>query len=274
MMSKRPIVHIDESKCDGCGECVPSCEEGAIRVIDGKARLVADVCCDGLGACLGHCPRGAITIVEREAVDFDEAAARQHVAQRRADLQGLRQSSGCPGSGVQQLTHAGPSLAQNRADSATTTSPDSGAGEMESQLGNWPVQLHLVPPQAPYLRGAPLLLVADCVPFAYADFHRRFLRGRPVLIGCPKLDDGQAYVHKLAQIIRTASPQSITVVHMEVPCCSGLSHIAQAAVAASGVQVPLHDTTITRHGQLVENRPQSTLHHVFSCSAAGGSGEA
>jgi len=212
-MRKRRIVEIDETKCDGCGLCVPSCAEGAIQVIGGKARLVSDVYCDGLGACLGECPQGAIVIVEREAETFDQQAAHRHVAAMR--------------------------------------NPD----EEPSALGNWPLQLHLVPPTAPYLQNADLLLVADCVPFALADFHRRLLRGRPVVIGCPKLDDGEAYVAKLVSILTLASIRSLTVVHMEVPCCQGLVRIAQAALQATGAQVPLEDVTISIRGKVL-NRPK------------------
>lgn len=253
-MPKRQIVQIDESKCDGCGECVPSCEEGAIRIIDGKARLVSEVYCDGLGACLNHCPQEAISIIEREAEAFDEAAAMQHVAKLKPTLHVFGQPSGCPGTAAQQLAPTCPSQSTDllQAGNSPTETPSDGH-EVPSQLGNWPIQIHLVPPQAPYLQQADLLLVADCVPFAYADFHRRFLSGRPVLIGCPKLDDGQAYVHKLAQIIVTAAPKSISVVHMEVPCCTGLSRIAQAAIEMSGVSVPLDDVTITRDGKEAAN---------------------
>jgi len=207
-MAKRKIVQIDQDKCDGCGLCVPSCAEGAIQVIAGKARLVSDVYCDGLGACLGECPQGAITIVEREAEAFDEQAAHRH----------------------------GP--------------PD----EEPSALGNWPLQLHLVPPTAPHLRDADLLLVADCVPFALADFHGRFLRGRPVVIGCPKLDDGEAYVAKLVSILTLSSIRSLTVLHMEVPCCQGLVRIAQTALAAAGAQVRLDDVTISIRGRVLNRR--------------------
>ena len=200
-MIRRNIIEIDETKCDGCGLCVPACEEGAIRVVGGKARVVSDVYCDGLGACLGHCPRGAISIVQRAAAPFDHAAV---------------------------------APCHNR-----------------SRLANWPVQLQLIPPTASYLRGADLLLVADCVPPACADFHTRFLDGRPVAIACPKLDNTQAYVKKLSDIIQTAQLRSITVVHMEVPCCTGLLHIAQAAVRHVGATIPVHDAVVTIRGQVV-----------------------
>jgi Pyruvate/2-oxoacid:ferredoxin oxidoreductase delta subunit len=249
-MNQRQIVHIDESKCDGCGECVPSCEEGAIRIIDGKARLVSDVYCDGLGACLNHCPRDAISIIEREAEPFDEAAAIQHVARLKQSLPIFGQTGGCPGSAVQTLPTTCPS--SNPRTEGDSTGPNGGDEGSRSRLGNWPVQLHLVPPHAPFLRHADLLLVADCVPFAYADFHRRFLKGRPVLIGCPKLDDGQAYVQKLTGILRTAAPTRLSVLHMDVPCCTGLLRIAQAAIEMARVSVPLQPVTITRDGREID----------------------
>ena len=239
-MIMRKIVLIDEEKCDGCGDCVPSCHEGAIRIVDGKARLVSDIYCDGLGACLGVCPRGAISIVERQAAPFDEAATQQHVAQLQAAPQPAL-PQGCPGAAAREL----PVL-----QAAPTPCSDSGP-ESTSALGNWPVQLHLAPPQAPFLQGADLLLAADCVPFAYADFHGRLLRGRPVLVGCPKLDDGQAYVEKLAAMLRLNAPASLTVVHMEVPCCLGLMQIVQAALQRSSADVPLHQVVISVDGKLL-----------------------
>jgi NAD-dependent dihydropyrimidine dehydrogenase PreA subunit len=247
-MINRKIVHIDEDKCDGCGECVPSCQEGAIRIVDGKARLVSDIYCDGLGACLGHCPRGAIAIIERQSLPFDEAAVATHLKAQPAAAPLPQHHSGCPGSAARALP------ARLRTTPALTAlasvSPESPAHDAPSGLANWPVQLHLVPPHAPYLQDAHLLLVADCVPFAYADFHRRFLDGRPVLIGCPKLDDGQFYVRKLADIFRQAGVRGVTVLHMEVPCCLGLVQIARLAVQSAGVSVPVNDVTITVQGEV------------------------
>jgi Pyruvate/2-oxoacid:ferredoxin oxidoreductase delta subunit len=215
-MAHRPIIEIDQAKCDGCGKCVTACAEGAIQLVDGKARLVSEVYCDGLGACLGECPRDAIRIIEREAAAFDAAAVAAHLQPAPA------QPAPCPG-------HACPgsrslSLARPAAKLAPLGQP------APSHLTNWPVQLTLVNPQAPWLHQADLLLVADCVPFAFAGFHAQLLRGRPVIIGCPKLDDAPAYVEKLAAILRTAAPRSLTVVHMEVPCCRGLARIAQLAL--------------------------------------------
>jgi Pyruvate/2-oxoacid:ferredoxin oxidoreductase delta subunit len=242
-MSQRKIVEINESKCNGCGLCVPSCAEGAIQIVGGKARLVSDVYCDGLGACLGECPQGAIAIVDRDAAAFDEAAAHRHVAQLRESKAAVAvPSGGCPGARVQDLR--------------LSVLPPGGrpaisAGGASSSLGNWPVQLHLVPPSAPFLQDADVLLVADCVPFALADFHERYLQGRPVVIACPKLDNTQPYVEKLAAMFRLASIRSLTVVHMEVPCCMGLMRIAQAARQAAGVEVPLHEAVISTRGNVL-----------------------
>jgi ferredoxin len=242
------IVQIDEEKCDGCGLCVPSCEEGAIQVRDGKARLVSDVYCDGLGACLGHCPRGAISIIERQAEPFDEEAAMEHV--RAANRPGAPAASPgtCPGSAAGGL-HL--NVLAGAPSPPGPTGGSSVGGERASGLANWPIQLHLVPPQAPFLQNADVLLVADCVPFAYADFHRRFLNGRPVVIGCPKLDDGRVYVEKLAQMLRVAGIRSLSVMHMEVPCCTGLLRIAEAAIETAGREVPLESVVISIRGQVL-----------------------
>ncbi len=252
-MIRRKIIQIDEEKCDGCGLCVPGCAEGAIQVIGGKARLVSDVYCDGLGACLGECPQEAISMAEREARPFDEEAAREHVA----GLAGKRAAAeaapcACPGAAVKTLAPLAvlPAQGVREEDSRGQQSHDEEAGE-PSALRNWPVQLHLVPPNVPFLQDADVLLVADCVPFALPDFHRRFLRGRPVVIGCPKLDNSQTYVEKLADMITLSSIRSLTVVHMEVPCCTGLVRIAEAALRVSGQEVPLDDVTISIRGKVV-----------------------
>ncbi|HNR97949.1 MAG TPA: 4Fe-4S binding protein [Planctomycetota bacterium] len=272
-MAKRKIIKIDESKCDGCGLCVPSCAEGALKVIDGKARLVSEVYCDGLGACLGHCPQGAITIEEREAPAFDEAQVRAYLEREKAAAPAAGPShahahgGGCPGAMAQQLTppaaaaacpshaHAhgggcpGAMAQQLTPPAAAAAAPRAEAAA--SELINWPVQLTLVPPNAPYLRNADLLLAADCAPFALAGFHGRFLRGRPVAIACPKLDDAAAHTEKLAQIIRASNLRSITVARMEVPCCGGLVAIARGAIQRAGRPVPLHEIVIGIRGEVL-----------------------
>jgi len=262
-MTKRQIIHIDEEKCDGCAQCVPSCEEGAIQIIDGKAKLVADVYCDGLGACLGHCPQGALAVVEREAEAFDEEAVASRLAAMKRDVP-TAPAGGCPGAAAMQLRAASASQQTTIPSGNGTPGGVTDDGE-PSGLANWPVQLHLVPPHAPYLQQADVLLVADCVPFTCADFHRRFLDGRPVVIGCPKLDDGQAYVQKLAQIILASGIRSITVLHMEVPCCTGLLRIAEAAVQMAGTDTPVRDATISIRGQTL---PTSN----GSCPSTSGAG--
>ncbi len=248
-MAKRKIVEIDESKCDGCGLCVPGCAEGALQIVDGKARLVSEVYCDGLGACLGECPQDAIRIVEREAADFDEAAVARHLDAALAPAAAPpRATHGCPGSRAQSfsLPLAG---AGNDRPGATLppTGTESGAA---SALQHWPVQLRLLSPGAPFLHGAHLLLVADCVPAAMPDF-QRLLAGRAIALACPKLDDAQEHVGRLAAILAQADVEAITVVHVEVPCCSGLRVIAQAAMNAAGRQVPLGDITISIRGEVL-----------------------
>jgi ferredoxin len=257
-MTHRKIVEIDEAKCNGCGECVPSCAEGAIQIIDGKARLVSDVYCDGLGACLGHCPQGAITVTEREAEPFDEGRARQHPAVLVAGTSGQAEGSDplatlCAGKAVQDLSLNVLPMAAPAARDGRTVGPSPVAAS-GSALRNWPVQLRLVPPDAPFLRDAEVLLVANCVPFALADFHERLLRGRAVLIACPKLDDTRPYVEKLAQIVNQSAIRRLTVIRMEVPCCAGLLRLAEAALKLAGRTVPLDQVVISIRGQVVEER--------------------
>jgi len=235
----RRIVKIDEEKCDGCGQCVPACAEGAIEVIDGKARLVSEIYCDGLGDCLGECPQDAITIEEREAEPFDETATEEHIKSLKEQKPEL--PCGCPGTMAMELA---PEQATAEDDAEPTP----------SELRNWPVQLKLVPLNAPYFKGADLLLVADCVPFAMADFHSRFLRRRPVVVGCPKLDDPDFYVEKLAELLKQSEVNSLTAVHMEVPCCSGLTRIAEiakTAAADAGSAVLLRDVTVSVRGEML-----------------------
>ena len=208
----RNIVHIDEEKCDGCGACAIKCAEGALKIIDGKARLVSENYCDGLGACLGECPQGAITIEERAADEFDEEAVAEYLKTGAKEM-----PCGYSSTSIQEFERKEPADEISRV-------------EVKSSLGHWPVQLMLVPPHAPFLRGANLLICADCVPFAVPDFHERYLNGKAVVVGCPKLDDLQHYFEKLQAIFQTARPERVTVLRMEVPCCGG---IAQAAIKAA-----------------------------------------
>ena len=246
----RKIVLIDEARCDGCGECITSCAEGAIALVGGKARLVGDVYCDGLGACLGECPQGAISVVEREAVPFDEAAVAVHLAASgrapapghgHATPQGAAHAAhaGCPGSAPRELRRSPLAVVRDAPGPAPARIPQGG-----SALGTWPIQLRLVPPGAPWLAGADLLVAADCVPFAYAGFHADLLAGRALVIACPKLDDQRANVEQLKALCARGDLGSITVVRMEVPCCGGLSMAVRQAVQLAGVTLPVTDVVI------------------------------
>jgi Pyruvate/2-oxoacid:ferredoxin oxidoreductase delta subunit len=246
-MAKRKIVRIDEEKCNGCGLCIPNCAEGALQVVEGKAKLITDKFCDGLGACLGHCPEDAITIMEREAEQFDEKAVELHLHNEK-DVQSktrlypkaepVPSFSGCPSS---RAMHFKPS----QSPVATEPSP-----RAVSELSHFPVQLKLVPVNAPFFQGADLLVVADCVPLAYANFHQDFLKGKAVVVGCPKLDDVQWYRNKLTEIFRTNPIKSITLPFMEVPCCFGLVKATEDALMASGKKIPLKKVKIGIRGEI------------------------
>ncbi|MQY81450.1 MAG: 4Fe-4S ferredoxin [Dehalococcoidia bacterium] len=233
----RKVIRIDEDKCDGCGACVPACAEGALQIVDGKAKIISEKYCDGLGACLGECPQGAITIEERVAEGFDEEAVKHHLETKEHVSEDL--PCGCPSSMVTQFDR----------QEATGVAPGDEISQ-QSMLAHWPVQLTLVPPTAPFLQGADLVLAADCVPFAYAGFHHDFLQGHALLVACPKLDDFQAHLKKLANILRHSDVKSLTVVHMEVPCCSELAHMAKQAIRLSGKDIPFSEVTIGIKGDL------------------------
>ena len=239
----RKIVHIDEEKCDGCGLCVPSCAEGAIRIVNGKAVLSADNLCDGLGACLGDCPRDAIRVIEREADPFDESAVEKqlgsgHGSSKPGIVEGgsPHNHGGCPGSRVMTF----------EVSSVPTVDND----RRPSRLAQWPVQLHLVPVSAPYFQDADLLISADCVPFSYPEFHDDFLSGKALVIGCPKLDDNSFYQEKLTQIMKTSGIKSVTVLRMEVPCCGGIVIAARRALADSGREIPFREVVIGINGEI------------------------
>jgi ferredoxin len=282
MGSKRKIIKVDEEKCTGCAECIPNCPEGALQVIDGKARLVSDLFCDGLGACVGHCPTGAMTVEEREAEPYDEARvmanivkagpntiaahlkhlkdhdameyygqALAYLKEKGIPLPDNRQSAignrkselacGCPGSAVQALD---PQSAICNLQSAMESRP--------SRLRNWPIQLTLVPPSAPYLKGADLLVSADCVGSSHPDFHDELVKGKVLLIGCPKLDDADAYLEKLTQTFTESAPKSVTCAHMTVPCCFGLVQLVKQAIDDSGKTIPFAEVTIDINGTQIQ----------------------
>lgn len=248
----RKIVYIDEEKCNGCGLCIPSCAEGAIQIIDGKAKLVKDEYCDGLGACLGNCPMDAIHIIEREAAAFDEDAAMEHVARLKENESKIEK----PGSDAISTACSGGGCPGSRARTLNTQAAapeENGSGDiafsLKPQLQQWPVQLALVPIQAPYFKNADLLITADCVPFAYPDYHPKLLKGKKVVVGCPKLDNLDAYIEKLTAIVKNNDLKSITVAFMEVPCCNGIVYAAEQAVRAAGADIPVYKVRITVDGQ-------------------------
>ena len=233
----RRIIEIDRDKCNGCGACAEACHEGAIAMVDGKAQLMRDDYCDGLGDCLPTCPTGAITFVEREAAAYDEQAVLEN-KQKKAAQAAKPAFHGCPGSAMRQF---------RREESA----PAAPTAAQPSQLRQWPCQIKLVPVNAPYFDGANLLIAADCTAYAYGDFHRDFVHNRKVLIGCPKLDEGD-YTEKLTEIIRQNDIKSLTIVRMQVPCCGGLEHAAVNALKASGKFIPWQVKVIATDGSLVE----------------------
>lgn len=277
--TKRQIIKIDEDKCTGCGECLPNCPEGALQIIDDKARLISDLFCDGLGACIGHCPEGAITTEEREAQPYDERRVMANIVKQgantiKAHLKHLQDHSqceyfkqamdflkekgidvpmkeetkchdqplacGCPGSAVKSFAP--------RQKSGPT-------GRVESQLTQWPVQLMLVPTNASFLQNCDLLLAADCTAYAYANLHQDFIKGRVLLVGCPKLDDTDIYVEKLTEIFKHDNIKSVTILHMEVPCCLGLIHITKNALHKAGKTIPVKAITISTRGDIKREIP-------------------
>ena len=275
---KRKIIEIDEGRCNGCGLCIPNCPEGALQVIDGKARLVSDLFCDGLGACIGHCPEGAIRIVERKAVPYDESRVMERIVKQgenvvKAHLLHLKghgekkllaealaflEKKGLPspfGESALEEKNAAcscPGAAEMQFKAGKRSSAPKGITGLESELGQWPVQLALVNPNAAFFEDAELLICADCVPFAYASFHGDFLKGKALVIGCPKLDDIEFYREKIAEIIRSNSIRGITLLHMEVPCCFGLMHAVRQALDASGKKIPLRQEIVSVQGKLKE----------------------
>ncbi len=271
---KRNIIEISEEKCNGCGECIPNCPEGALQIIDNKARLVSDLFCDGLGACIGHCPQGAINVVEREAEPYDERKVMENIVKHgentiKAHLEHLKshgeekllnqaeeflKEKGIENPLVKEAKAKAPARAVGCSCPSTKVMEFkdaplvSKAGRQKAELRQWPVQLMLVPPNAPYFDNSELLVCADCVPFAHPNFHNDLLKGKSLVVGCPKLDDVKFYAEKLTEIIKANNIKKITVATMEVPCCSSLFAAAEKAVADSGKEVELENTVVSIHG--------------------------
>ncbi|MGR0482981.1 MAG: ATP-binding protein [Candidatus Electronema sp. V4] len=233
MPATRKIIEIDEELCTGCGECVPNCAEGSLRIVDGKARLVADKLCDGLGACLGHCPLGALKIIEREAEDFDQEAVDVFLA---------KEGKSCPSAHLKM---------QQPTACAIANAPGEQSG---SALSHWPVQIRLVPPSAPFLENCDLLIAADCTAVAYASLHRDFLQGRKVMMGCPKFDDQQLYVDRFTELFKTRKLKSVTILIMEVPCCGAMLQLVRHAYDQAKCTVPVRQVVISTEGSLLDGR--------------------
>ncbi|MFA6499612.1 MAG: 4Fe-4S dicluster domain-containing protein [Desulfurivibrionaceae bacterium] len=242
MKIMRKIIEIDENLCNGCGECIINCAEGALQIVDGKARMLAEKYCDGLGACLGHCPTGALRIIEREAEDFDEEAVEELLSHREtAQAHPAAPVGGCPSARLQTFAPATPCQAANAPIQLGSTTG--------SALSHWPVQIRLVPPSAPFLKGADLLIAADCVPVAYPEFHRDLLSGKVVMLGCPKFDEVDSAIQKFAEIFASSGIKSITMAIMEVPCCGNMRHIVTQALARSGQAIPVQEVVISARGE-------------------------
>ena len=238
----RKIVEIDEERCDGCGQCVPDCAEGALQVVDGKVRMLGEQYCDGLGACLGSCPQDALRIVEREADEFDVAAVEKLLQSRKTKKE--ETSAAVPPPGLAGVKVKTPCQAANKPRFNLA------AEKTDSSLSHWPVQIRLVPAQAPFLKDADLLVAADCVPVAYPHFHKDLLAGRVIMMGCPKFDDVNGYVQKFVEVFQNAKPRSIKLAIMEVPCCGGMRMIVKEALKQAGQDIPVEEVIVTARGEI------------------------
>lgn len=253
MKTTRKIIQIDEELCDGCGQCVPDCAEGSLKIIDGKARLVADKLCDGLGACLGSCPTGALKIIERDADEFDEKAVEEYLEQEKAKAAQVKEQPktmdcGCASSHIQSFA-ARPLAAVSPCQSANTPARIDMAKGGSSELTHWPVQIRLIPAHAPFLQNADILVAADCTAVAARNFQEKYLAGKTVMMGCPKFDDAESYVQRFAEIITTCNIKSLTILIMEVPCCASMNVIIQKAMERAGKTVPVEQITISTRGE-------------------------
>lgn len=244
MKIKRKIIEIDDELCNGCGQCVTGCAEAALQIIDGKARLVAEKFCDGLGACLGECPTGALQIIEREADDFDEKAVEAFLKVKEEQNKAAAAiPCGCPSAKLQSFSAQTPCQAANQ--------PRSVSGKSASALCHWPVQIRLVPASAPFLENSDLLIVADCAPIAYPDFHQDFIQGRVVMMGCPKFDDRESYIAKFTEIFSSRAIKSITSVIMEVPCCASMRSIISESLQRAGKEIAQREFVISARGEIL-----------------------
>lgn len=254
MKAMRKIIKIDEELCDGCGQCVPDCAEGSLKIIDGKARLVADKLCDGLGACLGSCPTGALQIIERKADEFDEEAVEEYLAEekKKQDVAApATMDCGCASTHIQSFNPAPSSQGASSCQSANIPTLMAKQPESDSELTHWPVQIRLVPANAPFLQNSHLLVAADCTAVAACNFQENYLKGKTVMMGCPKFDDADSYVDKFADILSTSNLKSLTILIMEVPCCSSMKVIIKKAIEKAGTTVPIEEITISNRGQEV-----------------------
>jgi Pyruvate/2-oxoacid:ferredoxin oxidoreductase delta subunit len=251
MKIMRKIIEIDEELCDGCGQCVLACAEGAIEIIDGKAKVIADKYCDGLGACIGDCPQDALKIIEREADDFDEEAVEELLKKQKEDREKQAESSDC-GCGCSSVgTTPFPTAGDNVGACASANKPSSQPTGGASCLGHWPVQIRLVPAGAPFLKDSNLVIAADCVPVAYPTFHTDFLKGNTVMIGCPKFDNPEETIEKLSQVFSSSGIKSITAAIMEVPCCSALPVIIKKALEKAEAEIPYKEVVIGFQGNVL-----------------------
>ena len=247
MKNIRKIIEIDEELCDGCGLCVPDCAEGSLVIVDGKAKLVEDKLCDGLGACLGACPQGALRIIEREADDFDEEAVEEYLALKKSEEEQTAKPSipmggGCPSAQLQNFS------------SHPQAMPQGNISQTPSALTHWPIQIRLIPPTAPFLKNADILIAADCTAVAVPGFQEKYLQNKVVMMGCPKFDDAESYIDKFAEIIATSGIKSITILIVEVPCCSAMNVIVKKAFEKAGSDVPVEQITVTTRGEELERK--------------------
>ncbi len=257
MKAVRKIIEIDEELCDGCGQCVPDCAEGSLKIIDGKAKLVADKLCDGLGACLGACPTGAMKIIERDADEFDEEAVEIFLAEEKKQAEAKAAATmdcGCASTHIQSFKPLPAATQATPCQSANIPINISGSDSAGSALTHWPVQIRLIPPHAPFLQNSDILIAADCTAVTIRNFQEKYLEGKIVMMGCPKFDDAESYVQRFAEIIQTCNIKSLTILIMEVPCCSAMNIIIKKAIEKAGKSVPIEQITISTRGKELERK--------------------